>query len=252
MTEQGHVGENAELHALGLLEPRERLELERHISACPECLRRVGEAEEAAAQLVAPLPRVEPSAAFRERVMSSIALQSPHPDDNTLARRRLAESAPFGARMQRLEGRLAVERARRKGLGTLGIVFGALAAVFAIAFATTLWRATDLQATVNGDDVALVQLVHSHFNHVSMAPTGVATVDAKVVYAKDGSWIYVVADRPLQGLHVVARVHGVKRDFGTAEARGGVATLFVRRAGRPSDVTLLYKGVPLATATLAY
>jgi hypothetical protein len=41
-----HVGELAELYALGALDERERAAVETHVADCPVCLRRVGQAEE--------------------------------------------------------------------------------------------------------------------------------------------------------------------------------------------------------------
>lgn len=47
-----HVGEDAELYALGELDGQQRDRLERHVRACGECARRVGEAEAAVLRLV--------------------------------------------------------------------------------------------------------------------------------------------------------------------------------------------------------
>ena len=41
-----HIGEMAELYALGTLDENERAAVEAHIATCHDCLRRVGEAEE--------------------------------------------------------------------------------------------------------------------------------------------------------------------------------------------------------------
>jgi Putative zinc-finger len=41
-----HIGELAELHALGLLDEDERAQVEAHVAGCAVCRRRVGEAEE--------------------------------------------------------------------------------------------------------------------------------------------------------------------------------------------------------------
>ncbi len=252
MTDHTHVGESAELHALGLLEPREEAELERHVASCPECLRRVGEAEEAAALLVTPLPRIEPSAALHERLQSAIAASASGVSAPRSAARRSIEPAPLAARADRLASRLATERVRRGRLAMWGAGITALAAVLVIALTVSLVQVGRLQGALRGDDIALIQLVHSHFDHVTMSSTGVTPLGAKVMYAKDGSWIYVVADRPLNGLEVVATVGGKRRDFGKADVRDGLTTLFVRRAGKPSDVTLVYNRVPLATANLNY
>ncbi len=46
MEPEAHVGESAELYAIGALDPAERGAIDEHIAGCTECARRVGEAEE--------------------------------------------------------------------------------------------------------------------------------------------------------------------------------------------------------------
>lgn len=46
MQADAHIGENAELYALGALSESEHAAVDAHIADCAECLRRVGEAEE--------------------------------------------------------------------------------------------------------------------------------------------------------------------------------------------------------------
>lgn len=41
-----HIGESAELYAIGALDPLERDAVDAHVAGCMQCLRRVGEAEE--------------------------------------------------------------------------------------------------------------------------------------------------------------------------------------------------------------
>src|SRR5271170_3638182 len=105
-----HVGENAELYALGLLDTEERIALERHIAGCATCLGRVGAAEGTASSLAAPLPRLEPSGALRERLLASAA--------EPVSMRGVARAG-------RMAARLARERAVRGRLS----LFGRLAAV---------------------------------------------------------------------------------------------------------------------------
>lgn len=46
-----HLGEDAELYALGLLGPADAERIESHVAACAECARRLGEAEHVVAEL---------------------------------------------------------------------------------------------------------------------------------------------------------------------------------------------------------
>jgi Putative zinc-finger len=52
MPDANHLGELAELYALGDLSDVERMRAERHLRACAECARRVGEAEAAMLRLI--------------------------------------------------------------------------------------------------------------------------------------------------------------------------------------------------------
>ncbi len=46
MQREPHIGESAELYAAGALDAAERAAADAHAAACPQCLRRLGEAEE--------------------------------------------------------------------------------------------------------------------------------------------------------------------------------------------------------------
>ena len=81
----------------------------------------------------------------------------------------------------------------------------ALAAAIALIFLGLGWQTLVLQQRLKADDVALVTMVHSHFNHVSMAPESANPVAAKILYARDGSWMYIIADKPGGSLHAIAR-----------------------------------------------
>ncbi|HXP92207.1 MAG TPA: zf-HC2 domain-containing protein [Candidatus Binatia bacterium] len=54
-----HLGEDAELFALGVLDDGERARVEAHAAACAECSRRLGEAEAVVAELASSHPRAE-------------------------------------------------------------------------------------------------------------------------------------------------------------------------------------------------
>ncbi|MBV8196715.1 MAG: zf-HC2 domain-containing protein, partial [Candidatus Eremiobacteraeota bacterium] len=46
MIPNAHIGDDAELYAAGALTRDEHAAVDAHIAQCPDCLRRVGEAEE--------------------------------------------------------------------------------------------------------------------------------------------------------------------------------------------------------------
>jgi hypothetical protein len=211
----GHLGEDAELYPLGLLDEDAARNVEAHAEACPACAQRVAQARSVAASLAAALPPATPCAALE---------------------RRLRESAR------------AQPRAARRA--TLFAV--ALAAAFALAFLGLGWQALVLRQRVSADDVALVTMVHGHFNHVSMTPESAGPVAAKILYARDGSWIYVIADRPGGALHAIAQTAGGSVDLGVLSSVGETATLLAHPRERVRSVRLQRSGASVASARLVY
>jgi anti-sigma factor RsiW len=213
MTE--HLGEDAELYPLGILDDDAAREVERHIALCSACAQRVAQAQAVAASLAAALPLATPSPALERRVRESAR---PQPS-------------------ARLRGSL--------------FPF-ALAAAFALAFLGLGWQALVLRERLQSDDVALVTMVHSHFNHISMAPESANPVAAKILYARDGSWVYIIADKPGGPLHAIARTAAATTDLGVLTSSGETATLLVHPRERIVSVTLQRAGANVASASLAY
>jgi hypothetical protein len=54
-----HLGEDAELYALGVLGPADAARIEAHVAQCAECATRLGEAEGVVAELATAVPPVE-------------------------------------------------------------------------------------------------------------------------------------------------------------------------------------------------
>jgi len=145
-----HIGDQAELYVLGMLDERERAAVDAHIATCMQCLRRVGEAEET---LLA-LERGD--------------LAEPTPE---LLDRRMR----FGAPPVRRYSTFALAAAAGVVLGILTMLPG-------------YFRPHAPQA-------ALLAMIHSHFNHAQFLPVGSPRApSAKVVYAHDRSWLFVLAD----------------------------------------------------------
>jgi len=214
-----HLGDEAELYPLGVLDDDAARDVERHIAGCTVCAERVTAAQHVATSLAASLPAAEPSSELGRRIGES-------------ARPRLQTVAPTRAWDLR-------------GL--------AIAAVFALAFLVAGWQALALRGRVAADDLALVTVVHSHFNHVSMTPLSPKPVAAKILYARDGSWLYIIADEPAGTVHALARTTaGNTIDLGALAASGRTASLLVRPTQRVRSLSLERDGTPVAAATLVY
>ena len=75
---------------------------------------------------------------------------------------------------------------------------------------------------------------------------------AKILYARDGSWIYIIADKPGGPLHAIASTATGAADLGVLASAGETATLLFRPHERIRSIILQRAGTNVATATLAY
>jgi anti-sigma factor RsiW len=214
MTE--HLGENAELYPLGILDDDAAREVERHIAFCSECADRVARAEAVAASLAAALPVATPSPTLERRLRESARLQP-------------------GVRKTRAN-----------------VLRFAIAAAFVIAFLGLGLQTLLLHQRLAAEDVALVTMVHSHFNHVSMSPESASPVAAKILYARDGSWIYIIADKPGGALHAIAHTERGVAALGAMLNVGETATLLVHPSERVRSIVLQRGGATVASAKLVY
>jgi anti-sigma factor RsiW len=243
-----HLGDDAELYPLGILDEHAALEVERHIATCVPCAARVMRAQLTAAQLAAGLPAATPSPSLERRIADSSRApgiaESVQAEQVSVANERL-DPAP----------RSTVARA---ATGTNGSSFVgragslALAAGLALAVIALGWQTLAFRARVASDDLALATIVHSHFNHIAMTPESQHPVAAKVLYARDGSWLYIIADEPNGALHVKVRTRSGLSDLGALRSSGRMATLLARPPERIEAVTLQRDGADVASATLIY
>jgi hypothetical protein len=205
-----HVVDMAELYALGALTPEEQAEIDAHIAHCSECLRAVGSAEEMVAKLDdLTIPLVEPPASLGRRIAA--ITNAPVP----FARPRKAFfSAPPGW----------------------------LAAAASVAFVLGIGGgvAYDRIATpVPEDNAALATLATSHFLHANFTARDPSAPPAKVIYARDGSWLYVIVDAGQCDCRIEAVRGGSHVELGSPRSHGTTATLWVPKAGRPAALALV-------------
>jgi anti-sigma-K factor RskA len=150
-----HIDDDAELYALGALDDLARARVDAAAERCDDCARRVGEAEATVARLVAP---ADVPSALTRRVTATFI------------------------------------KPRSTGMRA---AWGALAAAFVIGLLPSIVlvsreRAAEEQTAAQS--AALSSLVHSHFLHAAFTPLAPGAPAAKVIYARDGSWMYVIVD----------------------------------------------------------
>jgi len=221
-----HLGEYAELYALGVLEPEERSHVEAHVAGCAMCARSLGAAETTVAALDdACIESREPSARLGARIAASARAATP-----------------------------PLPLARRRGWPAESLV--ALAASLLLAFglggAALVERSADARHAAS-ESAILSTIATSHFLHVPLNARVAGAPVSKAIYARDGDWLYVVIDSAACDCHVVTRSGAVAHDLGPPDARGTASTLFTRSAGHPGAVALVdASGHVIAETDLVY
>ena len=224
-----HLGELAELYALGALEPQERAQVEVHIANCANCARALGAAEVTVAALdEAFVPQLDPPDRLGARIAASAQAVVSLAPGRVVSRRAALAWPSFYATAAAL-------------LLAAGIGSGAL-----------VEHSAEVRQVAH-DSAVLATIASAHFNHVSLSERVPSAPVSKVLYARDGAWFYLVIDSPTCDCRVVARSAAGQRDLGEPEVRGRTATLFVRDFPRPTSLELVdASGRVIAGATLSY
>jgi hypothetical protein len=85
-----------------------------------------------------------------------------------------------------------------------------------------------------------------------MAPESANPVAAKILYARDGSWIYIIADKPGGSLHAIGETPTGTIDLGLLTITGETASLLVHPRERITSMVLQRGGTSVASARLTY
>ncbi|HEY6326480.1 MAG TPA: zf-HC2 domain-containing protein [Candidatus Cybelea sp.] len=195
MDREFHIDDSAELYAVGALDERERAEVDAHVAECPECLRRLGEAEETVLAL--------------ERV-------------------NIAEPA---------DRSVSVMPIRPRGFAAWWLAVAA-AAAFILGFVVP-------HGTPRSGDATLA-MIGSHFSHAQFTGKGPA---AKVIYARDRSWYYVIVAGG--GRYEVYGIgNGRDVDLGSTQPQGATSELFARVATPFGRIELRANGAAIETAAI--
>lgn len=191
-----HLGERAELYALGVLDADEAERANAHAARCVGCAAALGAAERAMTAL---------DDAFVPLVAA--------PDD---LGKRIRASAGGSRRRPALRG--AVLR------------FGALAAGFALLVAGTAGTREflHLRTLATQDDAILATVATSHFKHATFAKSDPAAPAAKVLWGLGRGWIYVIVNAADCNCRVIVTTSDGERDLGAPVPRGRTSATFAR------------------------
>ncbi|HEV3154377.1 MAG TPA: hypothetical protein VGZ02_11275 [Candidatus Baltobacteraceae bacterium] len=209
-----HLGELADLYAIAALDEADARRVEAHAGVCETCRDALREAEAAALTLIEAGEMHDAPSALNARIASS------------------------------------ARPARRSAVSS----WMALAAAFILgAIAPTVWLLERNAATPGGSmqNAAIVAMVHSHFLHAPLRPLQAGAPQAKVIFPRDGSWIYVVIAAPADGMQVATVTGAGTHVLGAPSAAGSASAFYAQLKEKIDGVVLLQNGRAIARAAIA-
>jgi anti-sigma factor RsiW len=205
-----HIGEDAALYALGMLETDERERIDAHVAACDACMRLLGQAE----------------ADVTSAVLAQPLVAAPVAD---LAQRRAAAQAP------------------RWNVSMRAIAAVLILALLPIGYLYEQNRTMHDAVAMESD--AMMRMASSP--HAIVAFSG---SDAKVIYAKDGSWYCVLMHDATAPVEVAWLHDGTKTMLGRVVQmpHSNVAMLYLPSSHRMDQLVLMSDGQIVAQAQLVF
>lgn len=147
----------------------------------------------------------------------------------------------------------APKRTALRGVWSLPAARAAIAAAFVIGLlvaAGTLPFLTVSSPTGNDDVRAQVAMTHAHFEHIELVPVTPGTPAAKVIYAKDRSWLYAIVDDGRPGYSLLSVTSSGPRNLGVLVAHGATASIFIDHPPAADVVELVSDGRVVARGML--
>jgi anti-sigma factor RsiW len=213
-----HIGDDAALYALGILDEVSRRRIDAHVATCDACAAQLGTAEAQVATLAAAEPQYRLPAGFAAPAAPQLARAKPR-----------ARPAWFASAF-------------------------AVAAVVVFGFAPSLYMWQQNRAmhdSMLAENAAIKQLAGGRFRTASFAAMSDGS-DARVMYSPDGSWYVVLVRGATRALQVAWMHDGERTMLGTATPHGDVAMLYLPRSHRMDQLALVDGPTVVAEAQLAY
>jgi len=127
---------------------------------------------------------------------------------------------------------------------------GAIAAAFVLGLLP--WLLTLRSAAPSAQRLAMTAMLDSHFQHAQFVADAAGAPPAKVIYGRDGRWLYVLAAPGTTALSVVTVTSSAKKTVATLEPAAKTRATFVTLAARPGQVLLVEGTRQLAHANLVF
>ncbi|MGH7661701.1 MAG: zf-HC2 domain-containing protein [Vulcanimicrobiaceae bacterium] len=122
-------------------------------------------------------------------------------------------------------------------------VAGLLVAAFTLAF-------VNVGSGSNDDVRAQIAMTHAHFQHVQLAPVAAGAPAAKVIYAQDRSWLYVIVDDGRSGYRLLSAGPSGAHELAALVAHGGSSSVFIEHPPDSSTLELALGSSVVARGTL--
>jgi hypothetical protein len=212
MPNSEHLGELAELYALGTLGDLDRVRVERHLRTCAACSARVGEAESTVLQLMQTDAAAPPALPPRALTFTVPSRRAP-------------------------EWIAAVAAAFLIGLIPWGV---------------TLTRERGAAADAGTQRQASAAMLAGHFAHVPFRPRTPSAPAAKAIYPREGGWLYVIVGPGKDALDIAVVRGARRTTVATVAAATETRAVFVAVRDRIDGVLLLDGDAAVASARIAY
>lgn len=105
--------------------------------------------------------------------------------------------------------------------------------------------------TTGQDARAQIAMTRAHFEHVQLEPLVAGAPAIKVIYARDRSWMYAIADDGRPGYHLhLSEGSGASHDLGELVTHDGSSSLFVEHPPAGNELQLVSNDRILARGML--
>jgi hypothetical protein len=128
-----------------------------------------------------------------------------------------------------------------------------VAAAAAFVFGLLPWVISSLHDRSNAGaaasgQAAVTAMLAGHFAHAPFVARAQNAPPAKVIYAREGGWIYVIAGAGPDPLDIVVSHSGRSTAVGRLPSSSGVRSTFIALPGRVDEVVLRDRGVVIESA----
>ncbi len=213
-----HIGQNAELYALGALSDDEREQVEAHARDCISCMKLLGNAERIVSDVELELPPLDPPPRLEARILKSAR----------------ADVKAERTRPMQYRGALMALLV----LGTLSLILGI--------------RNLQADRQLRGNGAILAALSSNEFGYISLRASATTAPIAKAICEEDGKWIYLIVAKPSPDLTLYGERNGHRELLGRPVSEGQSATLFVEGPGKFTALELIAYGRVVAEAKTHY